>query len=89
MKELTTKERYALKEWWQQSMDNCVCCSTGCLYCLQISKQYDESIILSALRNVSELIGDECHCDKTSEDDVLQCYNCQTAMTLEIVKISE
>lgn len=74
---------YTLKDWWQQSMDNCICGGNGCLYCEEINKDYDENIALSDLRKISKIVGTDCHCDKTYEDDVLQCYNCQTAMTLE------
>tara|TARA_R110000765_G_scaffold25813_1_gene63304 strand:- start:5606 stop:8392 length:2787 start_codon:yes stop_codon:yes gene_type:complete len=81
--EFGAESDYTLKDWWQQSMDNCICGGNGCLYCEEINKDYDENIALSDLRKISKIVGTDCHCDKTYEDDVLQCYNCQTAMTLE------
>mgnify|MGYP006117085477 CR=1 FL=1 len=89
MKELTTEEKEALKEWWKESIGNCVCCKTGCLYCEQIHQEYEESIALSDLTKVRAIIGDDCHCDKSDPSWVFQCYNCHTTMTSELIKTHE
>jgi hypothetical protein len=78
-----------LQEWWQQSMDNCVCGNNGCLYCEEINQTYDNDITLSDLKKISQMIGDDCHCDNTYENDVLLCYNCFTKETLKQVEGEE